>query len=419
MDNRRQDTAREPGVQWTLGVAMKQPRTTARPRLLSLAAALLVVAATPLMSPDVAEARPAALPAANPGPGGMTTLTRVLVGGNPRQPVFDSVDERLFVPDYGGPLVSVIDTATNELLTTITVDKQADAIWTAALDSARSRLFTVTTDPSKLIAIDTTTNKVKGKLAVAKGSHDIVVDSPRSQLYLFSPDAPRLQVISTRTLRLLRSIRPPKNAQSMAFDPVHGLLYFDGYTSKGGLITAISTRTWRTAFTIPSPDIGGGSMTLDIAANRLYASLIDDEDPGSMIVVDTQKRTVLADITVGMWPGEPVVDSTRHRVYLATQNDPDLAVIDTVSNTVIGHISTGGQTGTPVLYGDGHRIFATSYSDETSYLAAMDPATNTTIGMLSMEEADWRPVLDTESERAYIAATDAGIITVVDLAQLQ
>ncbi len=350
-----------------------------------------------------------------PDTGGMIVEATISVGGDVESLVVDPALGRLYLGLAGAADVVVIDTATRAITAEITIDDHADRIDELVLDSARGRLLALARSTGTLASIDTSTSRIRSRLNVGAGAHQLVFDQRRGRLYDLDTHRNRVRTIDTRTMRTVRIRTAPPHARSMALDEKRGWLYFDGYSRRGGALTVIDARTWQQVGRIPGIDVGGGSMVVDPAAGRLYASVIDDEDPGTMTIVDTKARQVLADISVGMWPGPAVVDSANQRVYLATASEPVLYAVDTATNQALAPIDTRGYPSTPIVDASRHRLFVVSRKPGERALIMVDTSTGTIAGSLALPIDAGGVAVDLLHSRAYTSDSQAGAVVVISL----
>ena len=342
----------------------------------------------------------------------MQVVATVDAGGSPRTPLMDPTRPRLYVPQGDTGSVAIIDTDTRTVVASVTVNPKADSVDDLLLDAGRSRLFALSGDA--VTAVDTGSNAVRARIPLGRGEHVMLLDEPRGRLYAMTIETEVVRTIDTSTLRVVRTARAPRNAMSMALGSKKGWLYFDGWDRAGGVITIVDARTWRTVGRIRGVDVGGGEMTVDPVSGRLYASIIDDEDPGTLTVVDTRAQRVVADVTVGMWPGQPVLDAPRNRVFLATENERHLYVIDGQGRDV-AHIRTGGYPGRPVLAPSRGVLLALSQTRDDDALAMVDLASLRLTGRLPLPEGVSGLAVDDAAGLAYVTDREAGTVFVIAL----
>jgi len=93
------------------------------------------------------------------------------------------VNQREYVPDPNNNLVSVIDTATNEVIDTITVGNYPQAV---AVNLDGTRAYVANTNDNTVSVIDTITNTVIDTVSVGSGPYQVSV----------TPDGTSVQVLN-------------------------------------------------------------------------------------------------------------------------------------------------------------------------------------------------------------------------------
>jgi DNA-binding beta-propeller fold protein YncE len=371
--------------------------------LLTTVGAVALIVTSPALASEAAETS-----------AGMQVVATIDVGGEPRTPVVDPTRPRLYVPQGDSASIAAVDTATRSVLSTVVVDRSGDEVDDLILDAARARLFALVDSTNTIVAVDTGTLTVAARFPLGDGYHEMVLDPARGRLYALNIESEVVRTIDTSTLRVVRTAKAPRNVMSMALGPKRGWLYFDGYTRAGGAITIVDARTWRTVGRIPGVDVGGGAMTVDPASGRLYASIIDDEDPGTLTVVDTRKRRVVGDATVGMWPGRPVLDAARSRVLLATENEPIVYVIDARAR-LVAQVRPGGYPGRPVLAPARRSALVLAGTRREDALVMIGLDTLQVGGRLVLPSGASGLAVDDTAGLAYVTNGDDGTVTVIGL----
>lgn len=269
----------------------------------------------------------------------------IAISGIPIEPVV-TVDGRfVYLATYGGPGVTVIDTATGT--SSAITAPGASRIWMSP-DGGTAYVGT----SGGLVVIDTRTNSVIGDpIRISYPARDIVI----------SPDSKRLYVL------YMTGVAP---GASDAF-PLGGVEVIDAATGLAiGEVIPVGV----------SPT----AITISTDGSRLYvANLLppgspfgtDLSTPGSISVINTATLAVIKDIPVGIRPVHVLASRDGRWVYVvnsartsAMAYPPmgDLVTIDARTNTTVGQripvgfvpygTSAGGVDGA-VLSNDGRRLF--------------------------------------------------------------
>ncbi|MDP1875931.1 MAG: YncE family protein [Actinomycetota bacterium] len=362
----------------------------------------------PLLALSLASPVSAVLPQAT-----LTAVATIPVGERPSTPVLDEATGQLYVANSESASISVIGTSSNAVVATIDIGTPGDdEIEDLALDSARGRLFALIPYTNTLLVIGTGTNTILKTITLKGDPTAMVLDGPRGRLYVLTKHPTALVTVASPSGAVVRTAAAPTGATILSLNPANGRLYTDEWRSNRGSILAVDPRNSRAVWRIAGID-DAVAMVPDAARSLLYVPLHDDEDPGTLLVLDTRSRKVVTGITVGMWPGLPVLDTLRNHLYLASANSRSIAVIDTVTNTVIGRIATGGNPATPVLDAAAARLFISTYARSGGSVLMVDPATNGILATAFVGDSPSSPVINSSATRVYVANRYDGTVSVI------
>lgn len=358
-----------------LGVAPgRGGATAARPWLRPVIVGALVVAvaalvAVPLVSnlwtrsPGLIEGTPAptlGFPSRSSAPTAMAPSAPVGgaigVGERPVDLVVDWVGNRVYVANSGDGTVSVIDTATNQLVGTIEVGGQPMAV---VVESPAQRAYVADAASGTVAIIDTAAQTVTGSIAVGLEPSGMVVDEVTRRLYVANAGEDTVSVVDTRRDVVIATVAVGQRPVALALDSAAGLVLVatieDDRPSQidvasnvaspipAGDVTSdvvVDSRANRTVWAFPGTSevalvgqdtiaipVGKGpsSLAVDTGADRLFvANTLDD----TVTTIATSAEVVLATVAVGDGPTAVAVDTDTHRLFVANTNDDSVSVID-------------------------------------------------------------------------------------------
>jgi YVTN family beta-propeller protein len=103
----------------------------------------------------------------------------------------------------------------------------------------------------------------------------------------------------------------------------------------------------------------------------VYSVIVDPRtgiaSTGTVSVVDTVRRAVVAEIPVGLHPSGMALDAAANRLYVANAHSDTVSVIDTAANQVISTLHVGIRPG--ALIGSTPNALALSSGGNTLYVA--------------------------------------------------
>ena len=219
-----------------------------------------------------------------------------------------------YVANSNSQTVSVIDTASNTVISTILVGMDPTAI---ALNPKGTRAYVLNHDSNSISVINTTTNTVISVYANFFFPHGIAVNPAGTQVYVGN--------------------RP---------DGLHEA------------ISVINTTTGAVETTIPYL-----AVTDSIAFNPAgtYAYVTSGYD-NTVSVIDTSSNTFITTIPVGTGPGAIAVDPDGTRIYVANRGGNTVSVINTTTNTVRWAITMFDAPSGIAFYPRHNRAFVTNYA---------------------------------------------------------
>ena len=236
------------------------------------------------------------------------------------------------------------------------------------LDDAANRLYVGNTTEGSVTVVDTASNqvvktvalmdKVQGADGKQKFPHhlrELVLDPANGRLYApgLSSDGSALYVMNTRTLALEKVV-PSLGAVAtgIALDAADKRLFVSNL--RGGLVE-IDTRT----LAVTKRHTPGADQVLNLAydaqAKRLYgtdqglASISERRQkaepgfvptPGNRVVVlDPATARITASLPTGEGPIAPLLDAPRQRLYVSNRGGGSLSVFDTASGQLLQTIA--------------------------------------------------------------------------------
>ncbi|KQP47767.1 hypothetical protein ASF44_23405 [Pseudorhodoferax sp. Leaf274] len=261
----------------------------------------------------------------------------------------DDAANRLYVGNTTEGSVTVVDTATNQVVKTVPLmakAKGADGkekfphhLRELVLDPANGRLYApgLGADGSALYVMNTRTlaleKVIPGFGAIATG---IALDAANNRLFVSNLRG-RLHEVDTRTLAIARSHTPGADQMlNLAYDAQGKRLFATdqglasiserrqkaepGFTpTPGNRVVVLDPATARITASLPTGD-GPIAPLLDAPRQRLYVS---NRGGGSVSVFDTASHKLLQTIALPSHPNSLALDSRNNVLYVTVKNGRD------------------------------------------------------------------------------------------------
>jgi len=242
----------------------------------------------------------------------------------PEQVVVNPAGTRAYVANgrnYG--VVRVIDASSNSVIATVTLKYGYPAL---VVNPTGTRLYALSTPYSDgsggglVSVIDTSSNRVISNVQVAHGC--FFIDPSGAHLYVGS------SVIDTVTNSIVSGlVAPPCGIYNPA-----GTRLYAGTTAGVSVIDASNNNV---IATVKLASVG--SLAINPAGTRLYAVSGDY----SVGVIDTSTNRLITTVGVGSNPNGIAVNRSGSHVYVVNSGSGDVSVIDTSNNSVVATIVVG------------------------------------------------------------------------------
>lgn len=294
------------------------------------------------------------------------------VGRDPSGVAVSKDGSRAYVANSTDRSVSVVNTATGALTTSIPVGGTPSAV---AVDPSpgSSRAYVALKSSARVSVVDTSNNTVTATVSVGLSPTAVAVSPSGSRVYVANTAGGTVSVIDSAASKRIATV-------SVGLSPVALAVSSDGNRVYAALRGSDQIAVMDAAKNTVITRVRVGDAPQDIAitsdGTRLYAV----NGAGSVSVIDTSSNRVVAQaIAVGPSPTAAAVSRDGSRVYVANGNDT-VSVIDTSSATVIQTFSIDT---TPELGGhdiaisaDGSRLYATDQRDAVLRVVTVVPGNN-------------------------------------------
>jgi YVTN family beta-propeller protein len=346
------------------------------------------------------------------------------VGKNAFQAVYSADGTKVYVSNTNSQSVSVLSSATGLTLATVPV---GFAVQWEAISPDGSRLYVESFDAANLyhiVAIDTASNTVSGKLAI----HDFAVDA-----MTLSPDGSKLYVIGSLGLYVIEadslSVTKtiPFTATSQAVTPDGKYLYIASISNNGHLqesVQVVSTANYAVVETIPLPSkVSAGFIKIspDGAQAWLGESHLHNDVASIIVVISTSSfETITITLPKSQSPGAILFSPDSTTAYVPV-NGPQIAVMNVATRKTVALIDSISSVGGLAISPDGSTLL--SPSSGTSNLVALSSVgvvANVPVGAIvsgSQLFLEYGAVaVSPDGKRAYVADFGSGVLAAVDTA---
>jgi YVTN family beta-propeller protein len=262
-------------------------------------------------------------------------ITNIPVGSYPQGIAFDSLNGCVYVSNGNSNYVSVINGTSNKVTDNISVEGEP---WSIAYDPSDNCVYLLA---GRVVVINGLLNEVIGNITVGTEPSAIAFDSLNERLYVVNYISDNVTVINGNNNNVLGSVQlgPPFNKSnpggpvSVVADTSNGLVYAVVNTH---YVYAINATTDEVVGNI---SIGSYLQGISYDPSNGYLYVVSESFPGKVSVINGSNNKVIDNITVGNGPVGVAYDGSNGQIYVADQQDNAVTVINGKTDTVAVTVS--------------------------------------------------------------------------------
>ena len=293
-----------------------------------------------------------------------------------------------YVTNQNGGNVSVIDTADNTVIDTITAGSNPSGV----AITPNGKLVYVGNWFSDVSVIDTS---LKTEIATIPGlnAFGTAVSPDGDYAYITNLGGScTVSVVGTSTNTIVTNVDvggclTGGGAYNLAVTPDGAYVYLSAWF--GNSVSVIDTST-NTLYTIISIGNRPWAVAITPDGTRAYVTIQDDNQ---IKVIDIATNTVIDTIDVDNSPSGIAITPDGTRAYVAIQSDNQVIVIDLATNTVIDTVTVGNSPIAIAITPDGTRAYAANYSEDT--VSVINLTTNTVIAAINVGDTPFSIAIGT------------------------
>jgi YVTN family beta-propeller protein len=282
-----------------------------------------------------------------------------------------------YVANSGSNTVSVIDTQSDVVVATVTVDSEP---WGVAVNPDGTQVYVTCLGSNSVVILDAATNTTVGRIPLPK----VVLPSN----VVFAPDGSHayisgyasMAVIDTTSRSVTTTVQLPYGGGAgLAVTPDGTKVYVSGAAGSGQGIFVIRTADDTVISFIPLQTVGIFGVDLSPDGKRLYVST-----QNGLTVVETATEVIVSALP-GIYGEGVAVSPDGTRVYVSTGGE--VSVVDAITNTLVATIITNinssvGSGIQPAVTADSGRVYVTNAF--RTFVSVIDTASNTLLDTLTV-----------------------------------
>ena len=264
-----------------------------------------------------------------------------------------------------------------------------------AFDAASHRVAVA--HGAEITVVDSTSGAVVGRLGPINRAHGVLIANGR--IYATSQEPDTLTAFDLITLKQVAAVPVGKEPDGALYDPAtrRGFVINEGDKT----VTAIDLDANKPVFTT---DLGGAPEFLAAASGKLYVNIKDSRD---VVRIDIASGRLDA-----RWPVPDcesphgmAVDATAHRLFSSCVNGK-MMVLDTDKGTIVASLPIGKRTDAAAYDSKRKLAFSSNSEGSLSVIAEKSADDFVALGDIATAPGARTMALDPESGRIFVVTAD-------------
>ena len=269
-----------------------------------------------------------------------------------------------------------------------------------SVDPAAHRLYV--THGTKIVVIDTQTNKITGEVADTPGVHGFALASDLGRGFSSNGRENKVSIVDLKTLKTLQKVDTAENPDAILYEPSRKEVY--AFNGRGKSATVIDAQGGKVVATVP---LEGKPETAqaDSKAGKVYVN-IEDTNAIKVIDIATHKVTDTWPIAPGESASGMAIDLAQHRLFLGCDNKLML-MVDSMNGKVVYSVPIGDGVDSNWFDPATKLAFSSNGGPGTVTIAHQEsPTVLKVIQTLKTARGGRTMALDPTTHMIYVAATD-------------
>jgi len=255
------------------------------------------------------------------------------------------------------------------------------------------------THGTKVMVIDTETDKVVGEILDTPGVHGFVPVPALKRGFSSNGQENKSSIVDLDTLKTIEKVATGPNPDAILYEPKSGEIWT--FNGRGQSATAYDAKTGKVvAASIPvngKPETG----VADAEANRIYVNL---EKENEIAVLDIKEHKL-----VTRWPIAPgtaatgmAIEPALHRLIVGCGNSKML-LVDSTDGKVVSTVDCGQGVDAAAYDPGTHLAFVSAGGSGTVTIAKVEADKLTVVQTLTTERGARTMTVDTKTHRIYLS----------------
>ena len=269
-------------------------------------------------------------------------VTTLKVGNSPWGVTATPDGTKVYITNSFSNSVSVINTANNTIMATVAVGKKP---WGISVTPDGSKVYVVNSKDNTISVINTATNTVTATVVIGGiiNLWDVCISPDGTKAYVTNGANNTLVIINTATDKVTATVALDSSPWGISTSPDGSKIYITNSFSNTLSVISSSTNTL-----IDKIPVGNTPWGTSVSPDGMKVYVTNTSD-STVSVVNTISDTVEATIKVGREPQGISFRPDGLRAYIAISGSDSLSIINTVADTLMGKVLVGNA---PESYGN-------------------------------------------------------------------
>jgi|GEM_PF-5204744 len=271
-----------------------------------------------------------------------------------------------YIPDAISDSVTVINTATNAIVTKIKVGNGPGGV---CFSPDGTKVYVSNYDDNTVSVISTANNTVVATFQVGQGPGGISFSPDGTKVYVSNYDDNTVSVINTANYAVVASVPNIFNAWSTCISPDGETLYVSNYAQNyvSPINTATNTYLGNDSILFPRNGINtnnttNGLINISPDGSKIFVtSGYNNNDTVYIFNASTKKQ--IGAIGVGKTPVDIAITPDGTKAYIANQGSNTVSVLNTTTNAIIKTINVGNSPSNVRVTPDGTTAYVLNWID--------------------------------------------------------
>ena len=230
------------------------------------------------------------------------------VGALPWRVVVDEQSGRAFIANNGDLTMSVLDTTTGQLLSTVPL---TDSPHIVAVDPRRGRVFVTLHTINMLGVLDATSGRLLRTVPVGTSPEWPAVDEPSGHVFVANSSDPTVTMLDAQTGRVLRTVSMGTHTDTVAVDAATAHVFVTGLD---GTVAMLDARSGRLLHSAHVGQTTGYFLAVAAREHRVFVSYLPAR---TVSMLDARTGRLLWAIRLPFSPTAALVDEHTGRAFVA------------------------------------------------------------------------------------------------------